>query len=108
MQPVLLTRCPHGWHMLCNAFWVRSAHQVLIHNVHISSPSAGADSDMCMLQKAAKTSLGKAKKGDITGPDDSAVKAKAEVVEEVKKEVPTEEPDEDEKAGAKRRSRRET
>ena len=77
-------------------------------NVHISSLYAKADSEMRMLQKAAKTPLGKAKKGDITGPDDSAVKAKAEVVEEVKKEVPTEEPDEDEKAGAKRRSRRET
>ena len=55
------------------------------------------------------TPLAKSKKSDITGPDDSAVKAKAEVVEEVKKEVPTEEPiEEDEKAGAKRRSRRET
>ncbi len=54
------------------------------------------------------TPLAKSKKADITGPDDSAVKAKAEVVEEVKKEVPTEEPEEDEKAGAKRRSRRET
>ena len=61
-----------------------------------------------VLQKKKLTPLAKSKKADITGPDDSAVKAKAEVVEEVKKEVPTEEPEEDEKAGAKRRSRRET
>lgn len=59
-------------------------------------------------QKKKLTPLAKSKKADITGPDDSAVKAKAQVVEEVKKEVPTEEPEEDEKAGAKRRSRRET
>ena len=39
------------------------------------------------LQKKVKTALSKAKKQDITGPDDRAVKAKAQVVEEVKKEV---------------------
>ena len=39
------------------------------------------------LQKKVKTPLSKAKKQDITGPDDRAVKAKAQVVEEVKKEV---------------------
>ncbi len=84
-----------------------SAHEAWT-TLGIAPARAEADSLVCTLQKAAKTPLGKAKKGDITGPDDSAVKAKAEVVEEVKKEVPTEEPEEDEKAGAKRRSRRET
>ena len=59
-------------------------------------------------QKKKDTPVGKAKKKDVTGPDDSAVKAKAEVVEEVKKEVPVEDEDEDEAKGPKRRSRRET
>ncbi len=49
----------------------------------------------------------------MTGPDDSAVAAKAEVVEEVKAKVPTEEDDGEEEEetavkGAKRRARRET
>ena len=39
------------------------------------------------MQKKVATPLSKAKKQDITGPDDKAVKAKAQVVEEVKKEV---------------------
>jgi hypothetical protein len=61
-------------------------------------------------QKSKATPVGKAKKKDITGPDDSAVKAKAEVVDAVKKEVPTQEAeDEEETKGAKRRTvRRET
>ncbi|CAL8469469.1 g9010 [Coccomyxa elongata] len=58
--------------------------------------------------KKKNTPLGKAKKKDVTGPDDAAVKAKAEVVQEVKKEVPVEDEDEDEAKGPKRRSRRET
>lgn len=63
---------------------------------------------MACLQKVNPVS--KAKKKDITGPDDSAVKAKAEVVDEVKKEVPTQDAeDEEESKGAKRRTvRRET
>lgn len=66
---------------------------------------------MLCQQKSKATPVGKAKKKDITGPDDSAVKAKAEVVDEVKKEVPTQEAEdeEEESKGAKRRTvRRET
>ena len=62
----------------------------------------------CVLRQKKNTPLGKAKKKDVTGPDDAAVKAKAEVVQEVKKEVPVEDEDEDEAKGPKRRSRRET
>jgi hypothetical protein len=63
-----------------------------------------------VLQRSKAMPVGKSKKQDITGPDDTAVKAKAEVVGEVKKEVPTQDADDEEETkGAKRRTvRRET